>query len=67
MAAETGAVAVVRVWFEPQAAGPAFRARITYNRDFAGPAQSVVLTDPDEVLQTLAAWLQRQQQTAEPP
>jgi hypothetical protein len=61
VAAESGAVAVVRVWFEPMASGQAFRARITYNRDFAGPAHSVVLTEPEQVLQTLAEWLQRQQ------
>lgn len=66
MAPETGAVAVVRVWFEPMASGQGFRARITYNRDFAGPGRSVVLTEPQQVLDTLKQWLERQEKGASP-
>lgn len=52
-----GAVAVVRVWFESDASGPTFRARLTYSRTPDGPATSVVLTEPAEVLDKLAEWM----------
>lgn len=55
-----GAVAVVRLWFEPDNTGSAFRARVTYNSDPDGPARSVVLTDPADVLATLSDWFEVQ-------
>ncbi|MGH3516111.1 MAG: hypothetical protein ACRDQ7_01565 [Haloechinothrix sp.] len=58
MARSWGAVAVVRVWFEPTSTGSTFRARITYNSEPHGPACSVVLSEPSTVLDTLSAWFE---------
>lgn len=61
-----GAVLVVRVWADP--AGPAgapgaaaseagFRARITWTADVGRPGRSAVVTEPDEVIAMVRAWL----------
>lgn len=57
---------MVRLWFEPGAPEPSFRARVTYTGDPDEPARSVVLTEPAAVLDTLAAWFETQRSALVP-
>ncbi|MGH3796761.1 MAG: hypothetical protein ACRDSP_17940 [Pseudonocardiaceae bacterium] len=52
-----GAALLVRLWFEPDASGQGFRARITWTSDVRGTEESVVVTSPFQVLTKVESWL----------
>jgi hypothetical protein len=59
-------VLVIRVWNEPDAEQP-FRARITYGDDVQGTVASAPTTDPEDVVQAVRRWLDRQSRVQRNP